>query len=222
MKYDFGSAVKAKTGGSFLSAEIKDATFKGVDFTQVTSQKTGDTYNTLSLKVDIDGYGEYVQNFFEPQSDERQEMQWGLSASPLDHFLIIVREILEAVNPQIIDDIDKGKVKLTGTFKQIVNTVKTLTSPFIGTPVQIKLIPQNNGFAAMPSFVARITKSGDLGISTWIIGHDLTMTPQELKKIEAAKEAAPTNMATKANVSDVLSDMENNLESEDDSDDLPF
>lgn len=221
MKYDFGSAVKAKPSGNFLSAGIKDATFKGVDFSIVKSQKTGESFNTLALKVDVDGYGEYIQNFFEPQSDERQEMQWGLSASPLDHFLISVREILEAVNPQIIEDIDKGKVKLSGTFKQIVNTVKTLTDPFIGTSVQIKLIPQNNGFVAMPSFPARITKSGDLGISTWIIGHDLTMTPQELKKIEAAKEAAPTDMAKKNNVSDVLSDMEDNLES-DSTDDLPF
>lgn len=222
MNYDFSSAVKAKTSGNFLSAGIKDATFKGVDFAVVKSQKSGESFNTLALKVDIDGYGEYVQNFFEPSSNERQEMQWGLSASPLDHFLISVREILEAVNPQIIEDIDKGKVKLTGSFKQIVNIVKTLTSPFIGTKVQIKLIPQSNGFVSMPSFPARITKSGDLGISTWIIGHDLTMTPQELKKIEAAKNAAPTDMTKKAEVSDVLSDMENNLESEDEDSDLPF
>lgn len=75
MNFDFSGAVKAKDGGNYLSPGIKDATFKGIEFAKVTSQKSGDVFNTMSLKLDIDGYGEYTQNFFEPQSDERQEMQ---------------------------------------------------------------------------------------------------------------------------------------------------
>ena len=222
MNFDFSGAVKAKE--SVLSAGIKDATFQGVELSKVTSQKTQEVFLTLALKLDIDGYGEYTQNFFEPQSDERPEMQWGKTASPLDHFLITVREILEAVDPQIIKDIDEGKIKLTGSFTQIVNTVKKLTAPSIGTKVQVKLIPQNNGFVSMPSFPARITKNGDLGIATRIIGHDLTMTAQELKKIEAAKTATPTNMASKVNVANVLSDMDSNIseDNSNDADDLPF
>jgi len=223
MNFDFSGAVKAKESGNFLSAGIKDATFQGVELSKVTSQKTQEVFLTLALKLDIEGYGEYTQNFFEPQSDERPEMQWGKTASPLDHFLITVREILEAVDPQIIKDIDEGKIKLTGSFTQVVNTVKKLTAPSIGTKVQVKLIPQNNGFVSMPSFPARITKNGDLGIATRIIGHDLTMTAQELKRIEAAKEATPTNMASKVNVANVLSDMDETINGDDSEDtDLPF
>lgn len=223
MNFDFSGAVKAKDGGNFLSAGIKDATFKGIEYTKVTSQKSGDIFNTMALKLDIDGYGEYTQNFFEPQSDERQEMQWGLSASPLDHFLITVREILEAVDPQIIKDIDSGTKKLTGNFKAIVEAVKQFTTPGIGTKLQIKLIPQSNGFASMPSFPARINKNGDLGIATRIIGHDLTLTASELRKIEDAKNAKPTNMASKVNVTEVLGDMANDLGvTSDTENDLPF
>lgn len=224
MNFDFSGAVKAKDGGNFLSAGIKDATFKGVEFANVTSQKTGDIFKCLSLKLDIDGYGEYIQNFFEPKSDERTEMQWGLSASPLDHFLITVREILEAVDPQIIKDIDAGTKKLTGNFKQICDAVKEYTTPGIGKRLQVKFVPQNNGFVSMPSFPARITRNGDLGIATRIIGDNLTMTSSELKKIEAAKNAKPTNMASKANVADVLGEMAEDLgvTKEEGDDDLPF
>lgn len=221
MNFDFSGAVKAKDGGNYLSPGIKDATFKGIEFAKVTSQKSGDVFNTMSLKLDIDGYGEYTQNFFEPQSDERQEMQWGVSASPLDHFTITVREILEAVDPQIIKDMDAGTKKLTGDFKSVVNLVKEFTTPGIGTKLQIKLIPQSNGFSSMPSFPARINKNGELGIATRIIGHDLTLTASELKKIESAKNAQPTNMASKANVTDVLNDMADDM-GVDKTDDLPF
>ena len=223
MQYNFSGAVKAKESGNALTAGIKDATFMGVEFANVTSQKTGDTFKTLALKLDVDGYGEYTQNFFEPQSDERKQMQWGSTASPLDHFLITVREILEAVDPQIIKDIDDGTKTLSGNFKQIVDAVKAFTAPMVGKArVQIKLIPQNNGFVSMPSFPARITRNGDLGIATRIIGQNLVLTPNELKRIEAAKNATPTNMASQADTSKTLDAMSENLGIDDSSDDLPF
>ena len=88
--------------------------------------------------------------------------------------------------------------------------------------VQIKLIPQSNGFVSMPSFPARITRNGDLGIATRIIWQNLVITPNELKKIEAAKNATPTNMASQADTSTTLNAMSENLGIDDNSDDLPF
>ena len=88
--------------------------------------------------------------------------------------------------------------------------------------VQIKLIPQSNGFVSMPSFPARITRNGDLGIATRIIGQNLVLTPSELKRIEAAKNATPTNMASQADTSATLNAMSENLGIDDSSDDLPF
>ena len=87
---------------------------------------------------------------------------------------------------------------------------------------QVKLIPQSNGFVSMPSFPARITRNGDLGIATRIIGQNLVLTPSELKRIEAAKNATPTNMASQADTSATLNAMSENLGVDDSSDDLPF
>ena len=88
--------------------------------------------------------------------------------------------------------------------------------------VQVKLIPQSNGFVSMPSFPARITRNGDLGIATRIIGQNLVLTPSELKRIEAAKNATPTNLASQAATSTTLNAMSENLGIDDSSDDLPF
>ena len=88
--------------------------------------------------------------------------------------------------------------------------------------VQVKLIPQSNGFVSMPSFPARITRNGDLGIATRIIGQNLSLTPNELKRIEAVKNATPTNMASQVDTSTTLNAMSENLGIDDSSDDLPF
>lgn len=88
--------------------------------------------------------------------------------------------------------------------------------------VQVKFVPQSNGFVSMPSFPARITRNGDLGIATRIIGQNLTLTPSELKRIEAAQNATPTNMASQADTTKTLDSMSENLGLDDNTDDLPF
>lgn len=217
MNFSFSQTKGATEGGKFLGAGIHKAKFNGIEYDTVNT-KNGEA-NVMVLKLDVDGYGEFKHNFFEPQSDERQEMQWGLSASQVDHFLISVRQILEALNPQLVKDLDEGKITLEGSFAKIVKTIKKLTDEFVGDEVEIKLLPQNNGFNSIPTFVAGISKNGNLTIRTRFIGHDLTLNDRELKMIEAAKEAKPTDM--KAKDTSVADKLREDL-GEDENDDLPF
>ena len=69
----------------------------------------------------------------------------------------------------------------------------------------------------MPSFTARIDKNGNLGIATRIIGENLTLTSTEVKRIENAQTAKPTNIST--STADVVSAMASDLDSDSD---LPF
>ena len=217
MNFSFSQTKGATEGGKFLGAGIHKAKFNGIEYDTVNT-KNGEA-NVMVLKLDVDGYGEFKHNFFEPQSDERQEMQCGPSAYQVDHFLISVRQILEALNPQLVKDLDEGKIALEGSFAKIVKTIKKLTDEFVGDEVEIKLLPQNNGFNSIPTFVAGISKNGNLTIRTRFIGHDLTLNDRELKMIEAAKEAKPTDMKTKdTSVADKLRE---DL-GEDENDDLPF
>lgn len=213
-------AVESKGGA--LTAGIHKATFKGIKKDTLTSQN-GDVFNVMTLMLNIEGYGEFKHNFFEPKSNERKESQWGLNASQLDHFMISVRQIIDALDPEIGKKIDSGELKLGGTFAQLVNGVANELSAFIDAEVEIKLIP-NNGFNSIPGFPAKINKNGTLGIATRFIGHDLVLTTREQKLIDDVQKAKPTNMAAvKNNNADLLDSLAEDLgvDSDDDTD-LPF
>ena len=218
MNFDMSATTGVKEGGKFLAPGIHKAKFNGLTLDTVTSQKDGNTYKVMSLNLDIDGYGDYTQNFFEPRSAERTQSQFGENPSPVEHFMIALRQIFDAVNPAIGEGIDNGTTKITGDFSALVKTAMKLTAPSIGTEVEIKLVPQSNGFAAMPGFPAKINRVGALGIATRIIGHNLVMSQSEQRKIDAANNARPTNMASNDVSLDGLSDA---LKLED-KDDLPF
>ena len=213
-------AVESKGGA--LTAGIHKAIFKGIKKDTLTSQN-GDVFNVMTLLLDIEGYGEFKHNFFEPKSNERKDSQWGKNASQLDHFMISVRQIIDALDPEIGKRIDSGELKLGGTFAQLVNGVANEVESFIGTEVEVKLIP-NNGFNSIPGFPAKINKNGTLGISTRFIGHDLVLTSREQKLIDDVQKAKPTNMAAAVNNNaDLLDGLAEDLgvDSDDDSD-LPF
>lgn len=222
MNFNLSATTGAKEAtGSALSAGIHKAIFKGITKDIVTG-KDGTDYNVMSLKLDVEGYGEFTHNFFEPTKSERTESQYGENPSQVEHFLIAVRQILDALNPEIGKGIDDGSIKIGGNFAQIVKAIKGHTDEYIDNVVQIKLLPQSNGYASIPGFPARITKAGDLGIATRFIAADgLVLTPNELKKIEAAKNAKPTNMASNKATNDLLSGMSSDLDNDEDSD-LPF
>lgn len=199
--FDLGATAGVKEAGKVLSAGIHNAKFLGVKYNSIVSQNNGNTYNTMQLLLDVDGYGEFSQNFFEPTSGDRTQGTYGENPSPAEHFLVSVRQILDALDLEIGKKIDEDKIEVKGKhvnlknldFKQLVTLVGLLAEPYVGKEVEIKLIPQSNGFNAIPGFPARITKKGDLGIATRFIGHDLVLNQAEQRKIDAAN-SQPTNM----------------------------
>ena len=228
MNFNFGATTGASEAPKTLAAGIHNVRFMGLKKNTITT-KTGDDLDTMELTFDVEGFGEYKQNFFAPKGEERSEGQYGLNANSMDHFLITVRQLLGALDTAFIEAIDAGKSPIEGTsFTQVVNSLKKITTPYIGKAMQIKLLPQNNGYASIPGFPARVrtNKAGDvigLGYATTIFAEsDLTLTAKEVAKIEAAKNAKPTNM-TAAAKTNLLADMTADLDDDkDDTDDLPF
>lgn len=220
MNFNLSATTGAKEAGSVLSAGIHNATFKGITKDSING-KDGNVYDVMTLTLDVDGFGEFKHNFFEPTSSERTSSQFGENPSQIEHFLIAIRQIVDALDPKIGAGIDDGSITISGTFSQVVNKIKTLTTPYVGNSVQIKLLPGKNGFAALPGFPARITKTGVLGIATrFIAKENLVLTDYEKKKIDAAKNATPTNMAANSAANDLLDGMKSQMD--DDLDDLPF
>lgn len=200
--FDLSVTTGAKESGRFLQPGIYNAKFISVEPGEINSQNTGQTYKTMKLTLDIDGYGEFSHNFFEPTSTERSAGTFGENPSSAEHFMIAVRQILDALDPEIGKPIDENNLVINNkkidvknlNFDQLVKLTAYLSKPYSGTDVEIKLVPQSNGFAAIPGFPAKIDRRGNLGIQTRFIGHNLVMNQSEQKKIDAAKNAQPTNM----------------------------
>ena len=228
MNFNFGATKGASEAPKTLTTGIHNAKFVGIKKNTITT-KNGDDLDTMEVTFDIEGYGTYSQNFFAPRDDKRTEGQFGPNPSPMEHFLVIVRQILDALDPQFGKDIDAGNSPIKGnSFSQVVKSLSDITASYADKQVQIKLLPQSNGYASMPTFPARIRMRRDgteigLGYSTTIIAEkDLTLDPKEMAKIEAAKNAKPTNMAAKEK-KNLLEDMAAELNDDDDNDsDLPF
>lgn len=235
MKFSFNETKGATEASARLTAGIRGAKFMGVDKGSV-ELKNGDSADVLSLKLNIDGYGEYTQNFFVPSEDsdtKRSEGMYGENPSRLEHFLIAVREILLAVAPKAVEALDNDKpvvldddeeVNLSDcSFAQLVKGLKKITAPHVGEEVQVKLLPQSNGFVSLPTFCARITKKGNVGIKTFFIGHDLVLSDSEKRTIDRAQNASPTNMASASNGDDELEELSKKMGLDtNDVDDLPF
>jgi hypothetical protein len=140
--------------------------------------------------------------------------------------MVALRQIFDALDASIGEMIDNKNVTIAGkavdmskisTFEQLVKLSKALTDPYIGTSVEIKLIPQSNGFNSIPGYPARINRAGLLGISTRFIGHNLTLSQYEQKKIDAAINSRPTNMGSDATLTGIADALDISTDS-----DLPF
>ena len=228
MNFNLGTTASViESTGTFLQPGIHKAKFNGITRDVITG-KDGNNYNVMVLNLDVEGYGEFTHNFFEPTSEERTSSAFGENPSSAEQFLISLRQILETVDPTICEGIDNGSIKISGSFDQIVNKCHQLTKDKIGKELEVKLLPNKNGFASIPQFPAKITRSGALAIGVKFIGDKLTLSPSEVKKIEAAKNAKPTDMKkTISNeAKDLLADLGADLGSDDSSDDndsdLPF
>ena len=212
------------TGKKRLDPRIYNATFKGITKNVIESHD-GRSFNVMTLNLEIEDYGPFTHNFFEPGEDGnvRKDGLYGPNASKVDHLLISIRQILEALDPDIVKGIDAGTTKIGGSFSKVVKTIQQLTDEYIGDEVEIKMVPNNNGYCDLPAFPAKLTKNGNLAIATRFIGHDLAMTASEQKKIDAAKNAKPTNMATasKKSTTDLLGDIATEVKADDEVEDLP-
>ena len=226
--FDLTATTGVKESGKYLQPGIHNAKFVSVELNDLVSQKNGQNYKTMKLTLDIDGFGEFTHNFFEPTSDKRTPGTWAENPSPVEQFMVAVRQIVDALSPEIGESIDNDSVVVSGkhislkdlSFDQLVKLIAILTKPYAGKELEVKLIPQSNGFASIPGFPAKCDRNGKLAIATKFIGTNLIINQAEQRRIDAAKNAQPTNMTQTTSGS--VEGLAEQLGIEDSTSDLPF
>lgn len=218
--FSMGGVKDAKVvSNSFLGAGIHNVIFKGLNKADISQ-------SAMEVQFEaVDGSGTHIERIFEPRSNERKVVSWGTSASEADNFMCKVKQIIDALDPELSHKIEADGDKFTAPdFDGFITLLKKYLDKKIGTQTQIKLVPGNQGnYVHFPQYVARINKDGNLYMGTKVIGDNLVLTASEKTAIENVVNAKPTNMSKQ---DDELADLRKDFEplNNDDSDDdeLPF
>lgn len=215
--FNMGGVAAAKVvSNNFLSSGIHDVIFKGID--------KADSFNALELRFEaVDGSGIHNERIFEPQSAERTQSQFGANPSQAEQFMCKVKQIIDALDPELGEKIEKDGNKFAAPdFDGFIMLLKRYLDKRVGTQTQIKLLPTKGSYVGFPGFVASLNRDGVIYMTTKVIGENLTLSAKEATAIENAKNAKPTDMKARDNELDDLKD-DFSIDSKDDfDDDLPF
>lgn len=207
------------TSTNYLKSGIHNVIFKGLDKIEGS--------DSMEFRFEsVDGTAIHNERVFSPRSSERTVSQYGTNPSEFEQFMCKIKQIIAALNPELAKQIDeKGESFGAPDFTSFVKLLKKYLDSKVGTQTQIKLLPTTGSFVAFPAFPGRLSKEGDLYMTTKFIGEDLTLTAKETSLVEAAQNAKPTQMSKVNDELDAIKDdfaVESNETSEDTDDDLPF
>ena len=152
--------------------------------------KDGTKYETIYLRFENEN-GMYEHRFFPPTATESfADGQFGKQATDLTQFRYTIQHLVEALNPNLYDQIKKGKKFVLKTWKDMRLWVTNSLSGGIEIPMELKLIADNKGYATIPKYPVGVTKTGEPYMKTRFIGTGLMFTKYELQNIEAQKKAS--------------------------------
>lgn len=212
-----GVSTVTTVSNNFLPAGIHHVIFKGLN--------KSDKFPALELNFEaVDGSGVHTERIFEPRSGERTESQFGPNPSEAEQFMCKIKQIIAALDPELSKKLETDGDKFSAPdFDGFIKLLKKYLDKKVGTETNIKLIPTTGSYVGFPGFIARISKDGNLYMTTTVIGENLTLTAKEKTSIENASSAKPTSMTSKAD-NDELADLREEFNSalEDDDSGLPF
>lgn len=216
--------VQVRKSGQYLQAGIHTVKFVGVE--------KNDSYSAIDFSFENEN-GTHTERLFEPQSNVRQANRFNSAVedpSQAEQFMCKLMQIIEVLNPEFHAKMKADPKKYSApSFDKLIELVKMILEPKIGTETQIKLLP-NGRFVGFPGFPARIDRNGNLYLSTSFIGSDLTLTAYEKNQIDKALTAKPTKMETfdlggnneLLGMSDELGDVAEEKTADSEDDGLPF
>ena len=220
--FSMGGAVQAagivsSNSNNYLKAGIHEVVFKGIEPVEGSE--------AIIVKFETpDGSMVHNERIFAPRNTERSESQFGPNPSELEQFLSKCKCLIRALDPDLFAKIEKDGDKFAAPdFDGFVKLLKKYLDKRIDTKTNIKLIPTNGQYVGFPGFPARISKEGNLYISNNFIGDGLVLTAAEVRKIDAAANATPTDMSKKVENDDLMGIADDFSDvSDDDPDGLPF
>ena len=164
-------------------------------------------YKVLKLKFSNED-GVFEHTIFEPKeedskrsskdyTDKNGKIQEIISPSNIENMMLLIKHLLDTVNPELSKKIDDGEVELEAPnwdgFRKLL--VKIFEKPCEKT-FQIKLLKNKKGEAILPGFFSSVAReSGVAYVKDGFIGTKVGFTPYEVKRINNEATATVTKVS---------------------------
>jgi len=155
----------------------------------------------------------YVDNIFEPRSQERKQNDKGYTnPSEYDMFMTKIRIYSKILAPKLFDLMNAGKLPPVNGWEQLTTMLSKQFQVAITSrkEFQIKLLKNNDGWPTLPRYFLSFNKDGEMYISSRFIAEVddiLEFTKSEAKKINEEQTFTPSKMPNIAPTKDDVMDM---------------
>ena len=207
ISFDFGTTADNRQK-RLKPNEIHTVHFDGCEARDITSTSDPERkFKVLDIKFSNDE-GTFTHTIFEPTEADltRSQNQWGEGASNFESMMLLLKHLIDAVNPVLGNKINKKEASLKApNWDALRQLMVKATESGKGTEVQIKLLGKvnKNGYneAVFPRYFARVY-DGVARLVNPFIGKGLTFTAAEMKRIQETQNAQPKPVETIPYVTD--------------------
>lgn len=179
--------------------KIHEVRFDGCEKASFNAKDgSGKVYDTLQIKFS-NSEGIYSHTIFEPREEDMQETEgmFGKQPAAFMHTLLLIKQLIDAVNPELGKAIDEGKKQLNpNSWDLFKDLVIKATDTGKGIITKIKLIKTNNGSVTLPKYIAAYNKAGNMYCRTTCIGNNIFFSAKELENMNKVANAAPTTVSS--------------------------
>lgn len=197
---------------------INPVIFKGVELKTGTN-KDGEVWKAIQFKFSGDS-GIFEPMFFCPKDggDQRPSGKTGdrewVMPSQVEQLSFNIAHVVGTLAPANFEKLKKVSLNLPEDFEKLVKYVQDATKSAVNTSTNIKLVADSRGYAAVPNVVNIHPTEGYCYLSDNWIGENLAFSAYEIKKMNQAKSAKPTNVDN--------DDLNTDSDKEEDNSDLDF
>ena len=201
MNFNFSDAVNSQNSGrqQLAGDMIHEVVFDGCEARDFEStQNPGQMFHVLEIKFSNKD-GQFTHTIWQPKEEDFQDRQGAFGAQPSNvaTMVYMFKHLLDAVNPEASEKINKGELKMEvnpNNWESVRKFMVEQTTPGKGKTTKIKLVKKNNGDAMFPYFLA-YNRDNKLYMQTNFIGDNIFFTTKELQRINRAQAAKPTTQS---------------------------
>lgn len=189
----------SNTQPKLVGNEIHNVVFKGVTYSEFKGKKDeSQTYRVMKLRFEGEN-GYFEETTFAPKEGDDKRNSNTVNGverenpSNLEKLHFLMAHVGEQLAPKKYEKFHDMVFDLPNDFEKMVKSFAEVTKEAVNKTTKLKLLKNKKGEAILPFFVG-LSKEGEAFISNNFLGDKVFFSDYELKKMDEASVAKPTEM----------------------------